>query len=174
MRHYEIVFLVHPDQSEQVPAMIERYTAMATAGGGKVHRLEDWGRRQLAHSIAKLHKAHYVLMNIESDQSALDEILAAFKFSDAVLRHLVIRRDEAITEASFLSKSEDHQRADEPEAQKTSSETDDEALVDVEEPSAEEPNVEEPSAEEPGAEEPADVAEPEIDAPADEVTPPQA
>ena len=86
MRHYEIVFLVHPDQSEQVPAMIERYSAMATVGGGQIHRLEDWGRRQLAHSIAKLHKAHYVLMNIECDQSALDEILAAFKFSDAVLR----------------------------------------------------------------------------------------
>lgn len=163
MRHYEIVFLVHPDQSEQVPAMIERYSAMATAGGGKVHRLEDWGRRQLAHSIAKLHKAHYVMMNIESDQSALDEILAAFKFSDAVLRHLVIRRDEAITEASFLAKSED-QRADEPEAQKTSSDTDDAEFGDLEEPSAEEAT----DLAGPGS------AEAEIEMPADEVTPPQA
>ena len=117
MRHYEIVFLVHPDQSEQVPAMIERYSAMATVGGGQIHRLEDWGRRQLAHSIAKLHKAHYVLMNIECDQSALDEILAAFKFSDAVLRHLVIRRDEAVTEASLLAKPEDHRPSD-PEPEK--------------------------------------------------------
>ena len=104
MRHYEIVFLVHPDQSEQVPAMIERYRAMATSGGGQVHRLEDWGRRQLTHTIAKLHKAHYVLMNIECDSEALDQILGAFQFSDAVLRHLVIRRDEAIIEPSLLAK----------------------------------------------------------------------
>ena len=104
MRHYEIVFLVHPDQSEQVPAMIERYRTMVTTGGGQVHRLEDWGRRQLAHTIAKLHKAHYVLMNIECDNEALDQILGAFQFSDAVLRHMVIRRDEAITEPSLLAK----------------------------------------------------------------------
>ena len=105
MRHYEIVFLVHPDQSEQVPAMVERYSAMISGSGGKVHRLEDWGRRQLAHSIAKAHKAHYVLMNIECDQATLDELLGAFRFSDAVLRHLLIRRDEAITEPSALAKS---------------------------------------------------------------------
>jgi small subunit ribosomal protein S6 len=117
MRHYEIVFLVHPDQSEQVPAMIERYSAMATADGGTIHRLEDWGRRQLTHSIVKLHKAHYVMMNIECDQNALNEILGAFKFSDAVLRHLVIRRDEAITEPSLLAKS-DEQRADEKAEEK--------------------------------------------------------
>lgn len=104
MRHYEIVFLVHPDQSDQVPAMIDRYKSLVTAGNGQVHRLEDWGRRQLAHSIAKLHKAHYVLMNIECGQSVLDEILGAFKFNDAVLRHLVIRRDEAVTEPSLLAK----------------------------------------------------------------------
>jgi small subunit ribosomal protein S6 len=104
MRHYEIVFLVHPDQSEQVPAMIERYRTMVTTDGGQVHRLEDWGRRQLAHTIAKLHKAHYVLMNIECDSEALDQILGAFQFSDAVLRHMVIRRDEAITEPSLLAK----------------------------------------------------------------------
>ena len=107
MRHYEIVFLVHPDQSEQVAAMIDRYGDMVKASGGTVHRLEDWGRRQLTHSIAKLHKAHYVLMNVECPQSALDEIQGAFKFSDAVLRHLVIKRDKAITEPSPLAKSEE-------------------------------------------------------------------
>ena len=107
MRHYEIVFLVHPDQSEQVPAMIERYRGIVTAGSGKVHRLEDWGRRQLAHTISKVHKAHYVLMNIECGKPALDELTDAFRFSDAVLRHLVIKRDEAVTEPSFLAKSAD-------------------------------------------------------------------
>ena len=106
MRHYEIVFLVHPDQSEQVPAMVDRYKSIVNGSGGNVHRLEDWGRRQLAHSIAKLHKAHYVLMNIECEKSALDEILGAFKFNDAVLRHLVIKREEAITEPSLLAKPE--------------------------------------------------------------------
>jgi small subunit ribosomal protein S6 len=105
MRHYEIVFLVHPDQSEQVPAMIDRYKGIVTAAGGNVHRLEDWGRRQLAHTIAKVHKAHYVLMNVECGKSALDELTDAFRFSDAVLRHMVIRRDEAVTEPSALAKS---------------------------------------------------------------------
>ena len=112
MRHYEIVFLVHPDQSEQVPSMIERYTGMVTGRDGTVHRLEDWGRRQLAHTIAKVHKAHYVLMNIECTDEALDDILGAFRFSDAILRHLVIRRDEAITEASQLAKPEDEGQDD--------------------------------------------------------------
>ncbi len=107
MRHYEIVFLIHPDQSEQVPAMVERYHGMITGNGGAIHRSEDWGRRQLAHSINKIHKAHYVLMNIECEQATLDELLSAFKFNDAVLRHLVIRRDEAVTEASPLAKTED-------------------------------------------------------------------
>ncbi len=106
MRHYEIVFLVHPDQSEQVAAMIERYSEMVTSSGGTVHRLEDWGRRQLAHSIAKLHKAHYVLMNVECPKSALEEIQGAFKFSDAVLRHLVVKRDRAVTGPSPLIKIE--------------------------------------------------------------------
>ena len=106
MRHYEIVFLVHPDQSEQVAAMIERYSEMVTSSGGTVHRLEDWGRRQLAHSIAKLHKAHYVLMNVECPKSALEEIQGAFKFSDAVLRHLVVKRDRAVTGPSPLVKTE--------------------------------------------------------------------
>jgi len=107
MRHYEIVFLVHPDQSEQVPAMVERYRAMITTGGGQVHRLEDWGRRQLAHSINKVHKAHYVLMNIECDQPTLAELVGAFRFSDAVLRHLVMGREDAVTEPSPLVKAAD-------------------------------------------------------------------
>ena len=115
MRHYEIVFLVHPDQSEQVPAMVDRYQSIVTSGGGQVHRLEDWGRRQLAHSIAKLHKAHYVLMNIECGKDVLDEILGAFKFNDAVLRHLVIKRDEAITETSLLAKPEGSKSDDDDE-----------------------------------------------------------
>ncbi len=96
MRHYEVVFIVHPDQSEQVPAMIERYRAMATAHGGRIHRLEDWGRRQMAYPIAKVHKAHYVLMNIECDAAALAELEHAFKFNDAVLRHLIVAMHEAV------------------------------------------------------------------------------
>ena len=110
MRHYEVVFLIHPDQSEQVPAMVEKYQGMVTASGGQIHRHEDWGRRQLAHIINKVHKAHYVLMNIECEQSVLDEILNAFKFNDAVLRHLVIRRDEPVTEESFIMKAEKESR----------------------------------------------------------------
>jgi small subunit ribosomal protein S6 len=112
MRHYEVVFLIHPDQSEQVPAMVERYQGMITQSGGTIHRYEDWGRRQLAHIINKVHKAHYVLMNIECEQSVLDELLNAFKFNDAVLRHLVIRREEAVTEATPLVKSEDPEPAE--------------------------------------------------------------
>ena len=103
MRHYEIVFLVHPDQSEQVPAMVERYQGMVTEAGGAVHRSEDWGRRQLAHPINKIHKAHYALMNVECGSDVLEEIRSAFKFNDAVLRNLVIARDEAITEASPMA-----------------------------------------------------------------------
>ena len=107
MRHYEIVFLVHPDQSEQVPAMLERYKGMITQGGGKVHRLEDWGRRQLAYPINKIHKAHYLLLNIETDQKTLGELTGAFRFSDAVLRHLVTSVETAITEPSPMAKSEE-------------------------------------------------------------------
>ena len=107
MRHYEIVFMVHPDQSEQVPAMIERYRATIEEQGGKIHRLEDWGRRQLAYPINKLHKAHYVLMNIECEGKTLNELETAFRFNDAVLRHLTIRREEAITEPSPLARTED-------------------------------------------------------------------
>ncbi|UJP04524.1 MAG: 30S ribosomal protein S6 [Nitrosomonas sp.] len=107
MRHYEIVFIVHPDQSEQVPAMIERYRGIVTARNGKVHRVEDWGRRQLAYLIQKVHKAHYVLMNIECDQQALDELDHAFKFSDAVLRHLTIKTGGPITEPSPMMRQAD-------------------------------------------------------------------
>lgn len=107
MRHYEVVFLVHPDQSEQVPAMIERYRGMIEGDGGTIHRLEDWGRRQLAYPINKVHKAHYVLMNIECTDAALAEIETAFRFNDAVLRKLVIRENQAVTEASPLAKSKD-------------------------------------------------------------------
>jgi small subunit ribosomal protein S6 len=107
MRHYEIVFLVHPDQSEQVPAMIDRYKGMIAAGNGKVHRLEDWGRRQLAYPISKVHKAHYVLINIECDQKTLAELIGAFRFSDAVLRHLVTNVETALTEPSPMAKAEE-------------------------------------------------------------------
>ena len=109
MRHYEIVFLVHPDQSEQVPAMIERYKGIISADGGKVHRLEDWGRRQLAYPIAKVHKAHYVLMNIECDQKAINELTGAYRFSDAVLRHLVVSMNEAVIEPSPMAKGEEEE-----------------------------------------------------------------
>ena len=107
MRHYEVVFLVHPDQSEQVPAMIERYRATIENSGGVIHRLEDWGRRQLAYPINKIHKAHYVLLNIECGAEALAELESAFRFNDAVLRNLVVRRKEAITETSPLAKEDD-------------------------------------------------------------------
>ncbi|MEX2352905.1 MAG: 30S ribosomal protein S6, partial [Gammaproteobacteria bacterium] len=103
MRHYEIVFLVHPDQSEQVPAMIERYRSMIESDKGIIHRLEDWGRRLLAYPIDKIHKAHYVLMNIECSQETLNQLNSAFRFNDAVIRDLVIRRDQADTEPSFLA-----------------------------------------------------------------------
>jgi small subunit ribosomal protein S6 len=107
MRHYEIVVLVHPDQSEQVPAMLERYKGIVTAGGGIMHRVEDWGRRQLAYPIAKVHKAHYILMNIEIDQKILAELNGSFRFSDAVLRHLVVGMDEAVIEPSPMARGED-------------------------------------------------------------------
>jgi len=104
MRHYEIVFMVHPDQSDQVPAMIERYRGIVESQGGQVHRLEDWGRRQLAYPINKLIKAHYVLMNVECGQEELDELTSTFRFNDAIIRNLVLRRDEAVTEPSPLAK----------------------------------------------------------------------
>ena len=106
MRHYEIVFIVHPDQSEQVPAMVERYRTMVTGRGGRVHRLEDWGRRQMAYPIQKMHKAHYVLMNLECDQETLTELEHAFKFNDAVLRHLIVAMKDAVVAPSPMMKEE--------------------------------------------------------------------
>lgn len=127
MRHYEVVFLVHPDQSEQVPAMIERYRAIIEADGGKIHRLEDWGRRQLAYPIAKIHKAHYVCMNIECGQQVLAELNEAFRFNDAVIRDLVIKMDGPVVEPSFMMKEEEPRQRrsssdeDEPRARRSSS-----------------------------------------------------
>jgi len=118
MRHYEIVFLVHPDQSEQVPAMVEKYQGTVTDSGGAIHRTEDWGRRQLAHPINKVHKAHYVLMNVESNHDVINEITAAFKFNDAVLRHMVISRKEAITEPSHMAVAVEEEKAREKESQR--------------------------------------------------------
>ncbi len=115
MRHYEVVFLVHPDQSEQVPAMIDRYRSSIEGHGGVIHRLEDWGRRLLAYPIQKAHKAHYVLLNIECGQKALDELVGAFRFNDAVLRHLVIKRKQAITAASPLAKPREESTEVKPE-----------------------------------------------------------
>lgn len=148
MRHYELVFLVHPDQSEQVPQMMERYRSMIEGAGGTVHREEDWGRRQLAHSIHKVHKAHYLMLNVECDKSTLDELIGAFRFSDAVLRHLVIRRDEAISEPSLMAKAKaeedarEAQAAERAAARQTSSRDDSsdrekpKPTVDAEEPDA--------------------------------------
>ncbi len=123
MRHYEIVFIVHPDQSEQVPAMVERYKSLVTGNGGRIHRLEDWGRRQLAYTIQKVHKAHYVLMNIECDQVTLDELEHGFRFNDAILRHLIIARDEAITAASPMMKEEKARNLLAPQAESAPAES---------------------------------------------------
>ncbi len=123
MRHYEIVFLVHPDQSEQVPGMIERYTTSVTGSGGTVHRLEDWGRRQLAYSINKIHKAHYVLMNVECSDEALEELTTNFRYNDAVLRNMVIREDEAVTEESPIMKAEKESRERKSRAERKAAET---------------------------------------------------
>lgn len=125
MRHYEIVFLVHPDQSAQVPAMIERYQSMIQQGGGHTHRLEDWGRRPLAYPINKVYKAHYVLMNIECSQSVLDELEGVFRYNDAIMRNLVIRRHEAITkpspmmEGELRTPKEKHQKEGNPKSERS-------------------------------------------------------
>lgn len=146
MRHYEIVFLVHPDQSDQVPGMVERYRALIERGGGRIHRLEDWGRRQLAFPIAKVHKAHYVLMNIEVDRETIDELASAFRFNDAVLRNLVLSRREAATAASPL-RDEEKERERELEsrrsaadasAEESDEESDEESKDESDEGSAEE------------------------------------
>ena len=110
MRHYEIIFMVHPDQSEQVPGMVERYTAAIEKDGGQIHRYEDWGRRHLAYPINKIHKAHYILMNVEANQEAIDELTTNFRFNDAVLRNMVIRMDEAVTSESPIMKAEKESR----------------------------------------------------------------
>ncbi|MGB5517128.1 MAG: 30S ribosomal protein S6 [Gammaproteobacteria bacterium] len=136
MRHYEIVFLVHPDQSEQVPGMIERYSNMIKSKGGEIHRLEDWGRRQLAYPINKIYKAHYVLMNIECDQDVRDEIESAFRFNDAVIRNLIMKRDQAITEVSVLAKEKTEEAARKPPADAVVKET---VAVKSEAPDSEEP-----------------------------------
>jgi small subunit ribosomal protein S6 len=131
MRHYEIVFMVHPDQSEQVPAMIERYTASIKDSGGEIHRLEDWGRRQLAYPIEKLHKAHYVLMNVEAGQEVMDELESTFRYNDAVIRSLVLRTKGAVTEASDIAKAKEERR----ETKRREAPASDE--VNAEQPSAE-------------------------------------
>ncbi|NOL49784.1 30S ribosomal protein S6 [Pelistega europaea] len=129
MRHYEVVFIVHPDQSEQVPAMTERYQSMVTSNGGKIHRSEDWGRRQLAYPIQKLVKAHYVCLNIECDQATLDELEHSFRYNDAVLRHLVIKTKSAHTSPSIMMKSverEESRKAAAAEAVEVAEELDEE------------------------------------------------
>ena len=143
MRHYEIVFLVHPDQSEQVSGMIERYRTLIESKDGKIHRLEDWGRRQLAYPIHKIHKAHYVLMNIECSQEVLDEITSAFRFNDAVIRNLVIVRDEAVTEPSPLIKTKDER--DESMRRSDSDDASEDA------PANDDTNEDEPASDEEGA-----------------------
>lgn len=126
MRHYEIVFLVHPDQSEQVPGMLERYKSLVESKGGKVHRSEDWGRLQLAYTIAKLHKAHYLLLNVECDAETLEELESIFRFNDAILRHLTVRRSEAVTDPSIMlkrkeEKDERESRRSRPQEESTAS-----------------------------------------------------
>jgi small subunit ribosomal protein S6 len=145
MRHFEICFLVHPDQSEQVPAMLERYRALIEGNNGAIHRLEDWGRRQLAFPIAKLHKAHYILMNIECDAETLAELEAIFKFNDAVLRHLTIRRQSAIVEQSLMMKAKEEKdrggrsyderrrASDDSDSDTDDDDTDDDDIDDVDE-----------------------------------------
>jgi small subunit ribosomal protein S6 len=128
MRHYEVVFMVHPDQSEQVPAMIERYKTLIQGDSGTIHRLEDWGRRQLAYPIQNLVKAHYVLMNIECGKAVLDELVSGFRFNDAVLRHLVIKRDGPDTEQSLIMKSKDEK----PERRRRDEDSVDSPIADTE------------------------------------------
>jgi small subunit ribosomal protein S6 len=126
MRHYEIVFMVHPDQSEQVPAMIEKYSTILKQDGGQIHRLEDWGRRQLAYPIEKLHKAHYVLINAEATAEAVEELETAFRFNDIVLRNLVMRTKSAVTEASPMMKEERRERREEAPAKPAAAKADSE------------------------------------------------
>ena len=155
MRHYEVIFLVHPDQSEQVPAMIDRYRTLLESNGGTIHRLEDWGRRQLAFMVAKVYKAHYVLMNIECDGKTLTELSSMFKFSDAVIRNLVIRKSRAIIEPSPLARSKEESRDDQigestpvseesvaPDLDKEKAEVDDTVVPEIESAAIREQEVE--------------------------------
>lgn len=138
MRHYEIVFLVHPDQSEQVPAMVERYSRAITDNGGQIHRLEDWGRRQMAYPINKVHKAHYILMNIECGNEILKELTENFRYNDAVIRSMVIRRDEAVAESSIMLQAEEKRDRRDDRAKREAPEAREEALVAEEAEEAEE------------------------------------
>lgn len=139
MRHYEIVFMVHPDQSEQVSGMIQRYTDLINAAEGKIHRLEDWGRRQLAYPINKLHKAHYVLMNIEAPQSVIDELETSFRYNDVIIRNMIMRTKDAVTEASVMAAAKEDRREVKKDVAATSADTEEDS---VEESSEEEANEE--------------------------------
>ncbi|MFT6918862.1 MAG: small subunit ribosomal protein S6 [Cognaticolwellia sp.] len=142
MRHYEIVFMVHPDQSEQVPAMIQRYSDIVTNAEGKIHRLEDWGRRQLAYPIKKLHKAHYVLINIEAPQAAIDELETSFRYNDVVIRNMIMRTKDAVTEASAMAVAKEDRRDERREVKKEVTEAPATEASDVEAPVAEAPAAE--------------------------------
>ena len=143
MRHYEIVFMVHPDQSEQVPAMIQRYSDIVTNVEGKIQRLEDWGRRQLAYPINKLHKAHYVLMNIEAPQAAIDELETSFRYNDVVIRNMIMRTKDAVTEASAMAVAKEDRRDERREVKKEVTEAPATEATDAEAPKAEEAASEE-------------------------------
>jgi small subunit ribosomal protein S6 len=147
MRHYEIVFMVHPDQSEQVPAMIQRYSDIVTNVEGKIHRLEDWGRRQLAYPINKLHKAHYVLINIEAPQAAIDELETSFRYNDVVIRNMIMRTKDAVTEASAMAVAKEDRRDERREVKKEVTEAPATEASDVEAPVAEAPVTEAPAEE---------------------------
>ena len=147
MRHYEIVFLVHPDQSDQVPGMIERYTDIIKNANGTIHRLEDWGRRQLAYPINKVHKAHYVLMNVESTQDPIDELEESFRFNDAVIRTMVIRVKSAVTEPSPLMKQKEERKDSEPVAEKAPAKEEEKPAEEATEAAAEEVPAEDAEAE---------------------------
>jgi small subunit ribosomal protein S6 len=147
MRHYEIVFLVHPNQSEQVPAMVERYTKLIEESEGKIHRLEDWGRRHLAYPINKIHKAHYVLMNVECAQETLDELTNIFRYNDAVIRNMVVRRKDAVTEVSPIKAAEGRE-----ERRPRREERSEKPAEATEAPAAEAPAADAPAAEEAAAE----------------------
>ena len=143
MRHYEIVFMVHPDQSEQVPAMIQRYSDIVTNAEGKIHRLEDWGRRQLAYPINKLHKAHYVLINIEAPQAVIDELETSFRYNDVVIRNMIMRTKDAVTEASAMAVAKEDRRDERREVKKEVTEAPATEATDAEAPKAEEAASEE-------------------------------